>query len=362
MIRRATRVTVMAIRAATTGENSAGRMTLFSTALKWMASSPPATQVAPIRPPKSACDELEGRPRNQVSRFHRIAPTSPAKITTGLMSVSSTSPREIVFATCTDRKAPARFRQPAIATATLGRNAPVAMEVAMAFAVSWNPLVKSKISAVSTTTITATSMGGAFQSTAESGRVLGHLVDRASPVVDYPAGLVAAPTIGGVLGLGDGLGEVPATADERPAPWRDSLDLDLEGEAQERPDQHDQSEDGHPLDRRLDRHGAHQVGGHQDLQAEQQHAAERPAQELVGGAALPGAPPDPPEHRQRQQQAQDEDGRAERLAGLRHEVHALGEGHSTALFLAAELLLELRSRLRVLRLAHRFVQQLLALR
>ena len=75
-------------------------MTLFSTALKWIASTPPATQVAPIRPPNSACDELEGSPRNQVTRFHRIAPTSPAKITTGLMSVSSTSPPEIVFATC----------------------------------------------------------------------------------------------------------------------------------------------------------------------------------------------------------------------------------------------------------------------
>ena len=157
----------MAIRAATTGESTAGRMTLFSTVLKWMASAPPATQVAPIRPPNSACDELEGRPRYQVVRFHRIAPTSPAKITTGLMSVSSTSPPEIVFATCTDRKAPARFRHPAIATATLGRSAPVAIEVAMALAVSWKPLVKSKISAVrtTTTTITGTSMYRALQAT-----------------------------------------------------------------------------------------------------------------------------------------------------------------------------------------------------
>src|SRR3954447_2232627 len=159
LTRRARKVTVMAIRAAITGESRAGRMTLFSTVLKWMASAPPATQVAPIRPPNSACDELEGKPRYQVVRFHRIAPTSPAKITTGLMRVSSTSPPEIVLATATDRKAPARFRQPAIATATLGRSAPVAMEVAMALAVSWKPLVKSKISAVSTTTITITIVG-----------------------------------------------------------------------------------------------------------------------------------------------------------------------------------------------------------
>src|SRR4051812_663418 len=155
----------MAIRAATTGDSTAGTMTLFSTALRWIASSPPATQVAPIRPPNSACDELEGNPRYQVTRFHKIAPTSPAKMTTGLMSVSSTSPPEIVFATSTDRKAPTRFRQPATVTATFGRSAPVAIEVAIALAVSWKPLVKSKTSAVNTTTttITDTSMYRALQ-------------------------------------------------------------------------------------------------------------------------------------------------------------------------------------------------------
>jgi hypothetical protein len=59
------------------GESMAGRMTLFRTVLKWMASAPPATQVAPIRPPNSACEELEGRPKYQVVRFHGMASTSP---------------------------------------------------------------------------------------------------------------------------------------------------------------------------------------------------------------------------------------------------------------------------------------------
>src|SRR3954451_14739207 len=129
-------------------------ITLFSTALKWMASAPPATHVAPIRPPKSACEELEGSPRYQVTRFHKMAPTSPAKITTGLMSVSSTSPPEIVLATWTDRKAPVRFRQAGTGTAVLGRNATDAIGVAMALAVSWKPFVKSKANAVTTTTTT----------------------------------------------------------------------------------------------------------------------------------------------------------------------------------------------------------------
>ena len=44
-------------------------------------------------------------------------------------------------------------------TATCGaRSAPVAIEVAMAFAVSWNPFVKSNANAVTTTTTTMTEM------------------------------------------------------------------------------------------------------------------------------------------------------------------------------------------------------------
>jgi hypothetical protein len=56
-----------------------------------------------------------------------------------------------VNATSTLRKAPTRFRTPDRATATFGRSALVAMEVAIALAVSWNPFVKSKPRAVTTT-------------------------------------------------------------------------------------------------------------------------------------------------------------------------------------------------------------------
>ena len=51
----------------------------------------------------------------------------------------------------TDKNAPTRFRTAEIATAVKGFKAPVAMDVAIALAVSWKPLVKSKASAVSTT-------------------------------------------------------------------------------------------------------------------------------------------------------------------------------------------------------------------
>jgi hypothetical protein len=50
-----------------------------------------------------------------------------------------------------DRNAPAKFSAAQSPTATLGRKARVAMDVAIAFAVSWKPLVKSKTRAAPTT-------------------------------------------------------------------------------------------------------------------------------------------------------------------------------------------------------------------
>ena len=60
-----------------------------------------------------------------------------------------------VTATSTDRKAPTRLRTPASSTAVFGLRAPVAIDVAIALPVSWNPLVKSNASAV---TINSTRM------------------------------------------------------------------------------------------------------------------------------------------------------------------------------------------------------------
>src|SRR5664279_5770376 len=107
-----------------------------------------------MRPPNSACDELDGRPNSQVVRFHRIAATRPAKIIVGVTNASLTKPPEIVFATSVDRNAPTPFRIAAITTAVRGRSAPVATDVPIALALSWKPLVKSKNSAVTTVSYT----------------------------------------------------------------------------------------------------------------------------------------------------------------------------------------------------------------
>ena len=72
----------------------------------------------------------------------------------GVTNASLTMPPEMVLATSVDRNAPATLRMAAINTAVRGRNAPVATEVPIAFALSWKPLVKSKNSAVTITTAT----------------------------------------------------------------------------------------------------------------------------------------------------------------------------------------------------------------
>ena len=53
-------------------------------------------------------------------------------------------PPEMVLATSVERNAPTRLSVPAAMTAVLGLSAPVAMDVAMALAVSWKPFVKSR--------------------------------------------------------------------------------------------------------------------------------------------------------------------------------------------------------------------------
>ena len=65
-------------------------------------------------------------------------------------------PLAIVAATLIEMNAPAKFRQ-AEMTATLGFSAPVAMDVAIALAVSWKPFVKSNATPATTTRISTRS-------------------------------------------------------------------------------------------------------------------------------------------------------------------------------------------------------------
>src|SRR5439155_22742983 len=102
---------------------------------------PDWTSAAPIRPPINACDELDGRPRHHVRRFHAIAPSSAASTVFSVARPVSMIPLPTVFATAVVTKAPARFATAATKTAARGQSARDAPEVAPALAVSWNPFV-----------------------------------------------------------------------------------------------------------------------------------------------------------------------------------------------------------------------------
>ena len=136
-------------------------MMTFATRVSQPIALRPAPTIAePIRPPNSACEEDDGRPNSQVATFHTIAAITPAKMNAGVIAMpppdgsSLMIPFEMVRATAVDRNAPTRFSTAARATAVRGFSARVAIGVAIAFAVSWKPFVKSKMRAIAITRTT----------------------------------------------------------------------------------------------------------------------------------------------------------------------------------------------------------------
>src|SRR3954471_9998006 len=114
------RIPIPATTKASTGATSAGTSTLPTRPSQLTSSGPLATSVDPTTPPISACDELEGNPAYQVTRFQTIAPTRPAKITVSVTPPVSTMPLAIVAATDRDRNAPTKLSTDAIPTAARG--------------------------------------------------------------------------------------------------------------------------------------------------------------------------------------------------------------------------------------------------
>src|SRR5215217_5552909 len=134
-------------------------MTTFSTSPEPItALDPSAANAEPTTPPISACEDDDGSPKYQVSRFQKIAPIRPAKTIGSVIRSALTMPVAIVAATASDRNAPTKFSTEDRPTATRGDIARVEIEVATALAVSWNPLVKSNASAVATTIQRTTSL------------------------------------------------------------------------------------------------------------------------------------------------------------------------------------------------------------
>src|SRR3954469_4281689 len=109
-----------------------------------MAAVPPRAIAAPAYPPMSAWEELEGMPYRQVMTFQMIAPSSAAKITFGLTKLCSIIPPPIALATPSEPlNAAAKLKTAAQITARTGLSTRVPTIVAMEFAESWKPLLKS---------------------------------------------------------------------------------------------------------------------------------------------------------------------------------------------------------------------------
>src|SRR5215211_6203996 len=138
------------------GATTAGISTFPRSPFPRIASGPAAANAAPTTPPIRACDELDGSPKYQVTRFHEIAPIRPAKTTVGVIAPELTTSEATVAATASEMNAPAKLSAAAYVTARRGAIARVEIEVATTFAVSWNPFVKSNMSAVATTITTTT--------------------------------------------------------------------------------------------------------------------------------------------------------------------------------------------------------------
>src|SRR4051812_45178268 len=146
-----TRIPRPATTIASTEATSARITTLESRPSNCTPPAPTATNVATTNPPMTAGELEDGRPKYHVARFQAIAPIRPANTICGVTTSASTMPEAIVAATASERNAPTKFRAAAIVTAERGPIARVEIDVATAFAVSWNPLVKSNARAVPTT-------------------------------------------------------------------------------------------------------------------------------------------------------------------------------------------------------------------
>src|SRR5947199_4206241 len=89
-------------------------------------------------------------PYRQVTRSQTIAASRAATTRSWVESAGGTIPLPTVEATAVPVRAPTTLRTPAISTAVAGASTRVATEVAMALAVSWKPLMKSKTRAMAT--------------------------------------------------------------------------------------------------------------------------------------------------------------------------------------------------------------------
>lgn len=89
---------VIASRNPTSGDSTIASTALVSP-LQTAAEMPALAMPPPTRPPISACEDEDGMPSAQVTRFQTMAPTSAAKMTWASTIAGSMMPVPMVWAT-----------------------------------------------------------------------------------------------------------------------------------------------------------------------------------------------------------------------------------------------------------------------
>ncbi len=118
------------------GAATVGRSTFSTMPAHLTLCTPWVAITAPAMPPIKQCDELLGSAQYQVTRFQKIAPSSPPSNTGSVTTDGSTMPLASVVATEVEISAPTMLSMAAPSSAMLGGIARVEIEVATALAAS----------------------------------------------------------------------------------------------------------------------------------------------------------------------------------------------------------------------------------
>ena len=131
------------------------KATVLSTPPATSAPTPDLAMTAPTMPPISAWLLLEGMPYHQVMTFQAMAPTSAPNTTWWSTMPGCTMPLPTVAATLKWKtKIAITLNVAANTTACWGLSTPVDTTVAMEFAASWKPFMKSNSTASTTSSAT----------------------------------------------------------------------------------------------------------------------------------------------------------------------------------------------------------------
>src|SRR5689334_15147217 len=152
---------------------------------------------APTMPPMRACDELDGMPHHQVTKFQAMAPISAPKTTWWSTASGCAMPLPTVAATLRWKmKIATTLKNAAKTIACCGFSTPVETTVAIEFAASWKPFMKSNSTASATSsattpneisvTVTGGDVSGVLEDDAldQIGDVLAAVGDRLEQLVD----------------------------------------------------------------------------------------------------------------------------------------------------------------------------------